>query len=95
MLRRMTKEERIDQDNKRDRRHMEEILAEVATLRNAGYTARIGWTDHSEYTGTVAQVLCTDDAVSACGVWLQPIHHMLGGTACEQCYADRMERAGA
>ena len=95
MLRRMTKEKRIEQANKRDRRHMEEILAEVATLRNAGYTARVGWTDHSDYTGIVAEVLRADDAVSACGVWLQPAAHMLGGTTCEKCYADRMERAGA
>ena len=94
MLRRITKEKRIEQANKRDRRLMEQTLAEVATLRNAGYTARVGWTDHSDYTGILAEVLCADDAVSACGVWLQPAAHMLGGTVCKKCYANRMEQAG-
>ena len=52
MLRCMTEGERIEQANERDRTLMERTLAEVATLRNAGYTARVGWTDHSGYTGT-------------------------------------------
>ena len=52
MLRRMTKEERIQQANERDRTLIEQTLAEVATLRNAGYTARVGWTDHAGYTAS-------------------------------------------
>ena len=94
MLRRMTKEERIEPANKQDRRLMEQTLAEVATLRNAGYTARVGWTDHSDYTGIVAQVRCDNDAISECGEWVQPLFPLLGATTCNKCYADEMEQAG-
>ena len=69
-------------------------LAEVATLRNAGYTARVGWTDHSGYTGIVAQVRCDNDAISECGEWVQPLFPLPGATTCDKCYADGMEQAG-
>ena len=94
MFKRMTKEERIQRANEEDRIVMEKTLAEVSALRNAGYTARIGWVDHSGYTGITVQVRCDNDAISQCGEWVQPLFPLPGATTCQKCYADGMEQAG-
>ena len=94
MFRRMTKEESIQQANEKDRKLMEQTLAEVAALRDAGYTVRIGWVDHSGYTGITPQVRCDNDAVSQCGEWVQPLFPLRGATTCDKRYADGMEQAG-
>ena len=89
-LRTETKQERNERLNQQDRKDMERILAEVANLREAGHTARMGWEDGNSFTGIVAQVAC----IMECGQWVRPLYDLPHPATCQACYLEGKEEAG-
>ena len=83
-LRDMSKEERIEDANRRERDAMEQLLEQTSNLRRAGYEARIGWRESDGYTGLIVEVGCSGE----CGRWTQPLFGLPGATTCQQCWAE-------